>query len=240
MLNIAICDDNIDDLSKMADLVDEYRTAKHLNCEYAVFQNGFDLISSLDKGKKFNLYLLDIILPAYTGIEVAKEIREFDKQAAIVFFTTSPEFALEGYSVNAVNYVLKPVSKEKLFITLDRVLEQVKSDQDDAIVVKSEDGIQKILLSNLVYVEVVGRKVLYHLISGKIIECIESFAPVCDILLNYSFFIRTHRSYVVNINYIDNIGNKNITLQDQSSIPIAQGKAREIKDRYLSILMEEE
>lgn len=83
MLNIAICDDNIDDLSKMADLVDEYRTAKHLNCEYAVFQNGFDLISSLDKKRNFSLYLLDIILPAYTGIEVAKEIREFDKHAPI-------------------------------------------------------------------------------------------------------------------------------------------------------------
>jgi DNA-binding LytR/AlgR family response regulator len=73
-----------------------------------------------------------------------------------------------------------------------------------------------------------------------VIECIEAFAPVCDILLQYRFFIRTHRSYVVNINYIDNIGNSSILLQNQTSVPIAQGKAREIKDRYLALLMEEE
>ena len=240
MIYIAVCDDNIDELTNMAHLINEYRTTKNLLCEYAVFHNGFELISTLEKGKSFDVYFLDIIMPAFTGIEVAKEIRNFDKNAPIIFFTSSSGYALESYSVNAINYVLKPISKEKFFFTFDQVLEQMKIEQDDAIVVKSNKGIQKILLSNLVFVDVVGRNVFYHLISGNVIECTETFTNVCNSLLKYDYFIKTHRCYIVNMKYIDTIDNNFLTLQTLSSIPIAQGKTREIKDRYLCFQMEEE
>lgn len=111
MLQIAICDDNIDELSNMVQLINQYRTSRNFSCEYAVFPNGFELISTLEKGKLFDIYCLDIIMPGFTGIDVAKEIRCFDKNAPIIFFTSSPDFALESYSVKAINYILKPISK---------------------------------------------------------------------------------------------------------------------------------
>ena len=239
MLQIAICDDSIDELSNMIQLINQYRSSRHLNCEYVVFQNGFELISTLEKGKKFDIYCLDIIMPGFMGIDVAKEIRAFDKTSPILFFTSSSEFALESYSVKAINYVLKPISKEKLFFTFDDILEHIKVERnDDAIIVKSNEGIQKILISNLVFAEVIGRNVLYHLLSGKVIECAESFSAVCDNLLKYSCFIKTHRSFIVNMQYVDTIENKQVTLQSLSSVPIAQGKAREIKQQYLTYQME--
>ncbi len=241
MLQIAVCDDNIDELSNMVQLINQYRESKHLDCEYAIFQNGFELISSLEKGKRFDIYCLDIIMPGFTGIEVAKEIRGFDKTAPILFFTSSPEFALESYSVKAINYVLKPISKEKLFFTFDDILERINADKNEAaIVVKSNEGIQRILISNLVFAEVIGRNVLYHLLSGKVVECSESFTSACDNLMKYGQFIKTHRSYIVNMQYIDTIDNHQVTLQTLSRIPISQGKAREIKERYLAYQMEGE
>ncbi len=117
MIQIAVCDDNIDELSNMIQLINQYRSSKNLNCEYAVFQNGFELISTLEKGKRFDFYCPDIIMPAFTGITVAKEIRDFDKNAPILLFTSSTGYALESYSVKAINYVLKSISKEKLFFT---------------------------------------------------------------------------------------------------------------------------
>jgi len=240
MLQIAVCDDNIDELSNIVQFIDLYRLSKNLNCEYAAFPNGFDLVSALEKGKRFDIYCLDIIMPGFTGIDVAKEIRVFDKASPILFFTTSPEFALESYSVKAINYVLKPISKEKLFFIFDELLEQIKFQRkDDAIIVKSNEGIQKILISNLVYVEVVGRNVLYHLLSGRVIECKEPFSSVCDNLLKYRRFIRTHRSYIVNMQYVDTIENRQVTLQTRSTVPVAQGKAQEIKQQYLDYQMEE-
>lgn len=241
MIQIAVCDDNIDELSNMVQLINQYRASKNFNCEYAVFTNGFDLISVLEKGKQFDIYCLDIIMPGFTGIDVAKEIRMFDKTAPILFFTSSPEFALDSYSVKAINYVLKPVSKEKLFFTFDEMLEQIKIEkEEDAIIVKSSEGIQKILISNLTFAEVIGRNVLYHLRSGKIVECSESFSSVCNTLLKYESFIKPHRSYLVNMQYVDTIENHQITLQTLSCIPVAQGKAREIKQQYLSYQMEVE
>jgi len=239
MLQIAVCDDNIDELSNMVQLIGLYRTSRHLNCEHAAFSNGFELISALEKGKRFDIYCLDIMMPGFTGIDAAKEIRTFDKTAPILFFTSSPEFALESYSVKAINYVLKPISKEKLFFTLDEVLEQIKAkEEEDAVIVKSNEGIQKILISNLVFVEVIGRNVLYHLRSGKVVECMEPFSAVCDSLLKYGYFMKPHRSYLVNMQYVDTIENHQITLQTLSSVPVAQGKAKEMKQQYLNYQME--
>ena len=241
MLKIAFCDDNIHELSNMVQLMDLYRISKNLNCEYAVFPNGFELVSALEKGKGFNIYCLDIIMPGFTGIDVAKEIRSFDKTAPILFFTSSPEFALESYSVRAINYVLKPISKEKLFFTFDEMLEQMKIEKDeDAVIVKSSEGIQKILISNLVFAEVLGRNVLYHLRSGKVIECTEAFSSVCPTLMKYGCFMRPHRSYLVNMQYVDIIENHQITLQTGSSVPIAQSRAKEIKVGYLDYQMKGE
>ncbi len=241
MLQIAICDDNVDELSNMVQLINLYRASKNFSCEYAVFPNGFELISTLEKGKHYDVYFLDIIMPGFMGIDLAKEIRSFNKTATILFFTSSPEFALESYSVKAINYVLKPITKEKFFFTFDEVLEQIKVEKDeDAIVIKSNEGIQKILISNLVFAEVIGRNVLYHLISGKVMECTESFSSVCDNLLKYGCFIKPHRSYLVNMQYVDTIDNHQISLQTISTVPIAQGKAREIKEKYLNYQMEGE
>ena len=241
MLQIAVCDDNIDELSNMVQLIDLYRTSKHLNCKYAVFPNGFDLVSTLEKGKRFDIYCLDIIMPGFMGIDVAKEIRVFDKTAPILFFTSSPEFALESYSVKAINYVLKPISKEKLFFTFDEMLEHINMEENaDAVIVKSNEGIQKILTTNLVFAEVIGRNVLYHLRSGKVIECTEPFSSVCDNLMKYGGFIKPHRSYIVNMQYVDTIEKHQVTLQTFSSVPVAQGKAREIKQQYLDYQMEGE
>jgi len=241
MLQIAVCDDNLDELSNMVQFINLYRTSKNLNCEYAVFTNGFDLISALEKGRQFDIYCLDIIMPGFTGIDVAKEIRVFDKTAPILFFTTSPEYALESYSVKAVNYILKPLSKEKFFFALDDILEQMEVEKNnDAIIVKSNEGIQRILITNLVFAEVISRKVLYHLMSGKVIECTDSFTAVCDNLLKYGCFIKTHRSYIVNMQYVDTIEDRRVTLQTLLSVPIAQGKAKEIKEQYLACQIEEE
>ena len=148
---------------------------------------------------------------------------------------------MESYSVKAINYVLKPITKEKLFFTFDEMLEQIKAEKnDDAVIVKSNNGIHKILISNLVFVEVIGRNVLYHLYSGKVIECTESFSSACENLMKYGCFIKPHRSYLVNMQYVDTIENHQLTLQTLSSVPVAQGKAREIKQQYLNYQMEGE
>lgn len=239
MIKLAVCDDNMQELSNMASLIEEYREQSSREYEYSIFHNGFELISALEKGLNFDIYCLDIIMPGFSGIELGKEIRSFDKNGRIIFFTSSPEFAFESYSVKAVNYILKPVTREKLFFTLNDVLEHMEKEQTASIVVKSDDGLQRILLSNLVFIEALNRKALYYTSSGRVIEGRQNFADVCDMLSAYHFFIQTHRSYLVNMNYIDSIHNTEIILETLSSVPISRDKVREIKKRYLEFQLEE-
>lgn len=238
MFRLAICEDEASCLAHMISLIEEYRLVSPFNFEYASFHNGIELASVLEHGKHFDVYCLDIVMPVFNGIELGKEIREYDKSAQIIYFTSSPEFALDSYSVKAANYILKPVSKETLFSVLDDILEKMELEEESSITVKDNLGIHKILLSNLVYAEAMGRKVLYHLASGRTLECSSRFSEVCDTLLEYHFFVKPHRSYVVNMNYINTIENTEITLQTPNTIPIAQGKGKEIKESYLAFQME--
>lgn len=240
-MRIAVCDDDIHELSSLAEFINLYKTSRNLGWEYDVFTSGFELVSALEKGKRFDLYCLDIMMPGLSDMDAAREIRGFDKTAPILFFTSSPEYALESYSVKAINYVIKPITKEKLFLVFDEVLEQLKAEKKkDAVIVRSSEGIQRILVCNLVFAEVIGRNVLYHLRSGKVIECTESFSSVCNSLMKYGCFIKPHRSYLVNMQYVDTIGKHQMILQNLSTVPIAQGRAREIRQQYLNYQFERE
>ncbi|MDD3185818.1 MAG: LytTR family DNA-binding domain-containing protein [Anaerostipes sp.] len=237
MIKIAICDDNIEELSKITSLLETYRIEQPIDYEYRTFHNSFDIISLLEKGDSFDIYCLDIIMPNFSGIELAKEIRSYDKKAQVIFLTSSSEFALESYAVKAANYILKPVTKEKLFPTLNDTLESIMEEQQHAIVVKSKDGLQKILLSKLMFVEAMGRKNLYHLFSGRIVECTSRFSSVCETLLIHNEFIQPHRSFLVNMSFIDTIEKNTLTLQAGTNIPIAQGKSKVVKEEYLAFQM---
>lgn len=237
MFRLAVCDDEITSLSHIISLLDEFRSASPFHFEYDSFHNGLELIAALEQGKHFDVYCLDIVMPGFDGIALGKEIRRKDTAAQIIYLTSSPEFALDSYSVRAANYILKPITKETLFSVLTDVFEETKEKEDASLTLKDNQGIHRILLFTLLYAEAMGRKVFYHLASGRTLECSSRFSEVCNTLLEHDFFIQPHRSYIVNMNYIDTIENTELTLQTHQVIPIAQGKGKKIKDLYLAFQM---
>ena len=127
-MKIAICDDNAQELIRISSLIDNYRLEKNMLLTYKTFQSAAELVSTLESGDAdYDVLLLDILMPGLSGLQAAYEIREFDGVTKIIFLTSSPEFAVESYQVKAYNYILKPVSKEKLYTVLD---ELVKEDQN--------------------------------------------------------------------------------------------------------------
>ena len=240
MIKIAICDDNIMELNNIVELINEYRLSKNLNCEYTIFQSGFELVSAIEFNKQsFDIYFLDIVMPVLTGIDVAKTIRRLDKSANIIFSTCSTEFALESYSVRATNYLLKPLVQDNFFAAFDELLDRMEMEQEACLIVKSNIGIEKILISNIVYAEIVRKKVFYYLVSGKVVESKQIFYDVCNTLMNFPSYIKPHRSYIINMMYIDSIDALEITMQTGSIIPLSRDKTKEIKTTYLDYQLEE-
>lgn len=237
-MKIAICDDDKQELSRILTMLEQYQKRQTVPVTLYPFHSGFELAATA-REERYDLYLLDIIMPGLTGMELAREIRSFDKAADLIFLTTSPEFAVESYTVKATNYLMKPILPEQLFQTLDEILETKRQEQGHSLVLKSSIGVHKITLEHLMYLEAQGRKVIYCLSNGEQISCTARFATVCENLLQYPEFILAHRSFLVNMNYIRFIGNTDLQLQDGSILPLAQRRVTEIRKHYLAFQMED-
>lgn len=237
-MKIAICDDDKDELLEILSVLADYQLQQNMDFTYKPFENSIDLASNAPH-ERYDLYLLDVVMPGLNGMELAKEIRSYDKAADIIFLTSSLEFAVESYTVKASNYLMKPLQKERLFEALDDIMRARNEDKDSFLVLKNTLGVHKVRISEIIYVEALNRKVIYYLKNDSQITCTQKFAAVCDQLLQHSEFLLAHRSFLVNMNYIRSIDATDMYLANDKRIPLAQRRVTELKKLYLAFQMEE-
>ena len=233
MIKIAFCDDDMEVLHQMNELLDRYRVERNEDITYAAFQSPFELLTEIEKGIRPDILFLDVVMPGQNGMDVAKEIRQYDTNMKIIFLTSSPEFAVESYSVGAYFYQLKPIWEESLFRLMDAVLAECEKKKKNSLILRSKDGITRIDLQQLEYCEVLGRKLLFHLENGAVLESAGSLDDLAGQLMQYSNFFRPHRSFLVNMEYIQNISSRSIKMVNDAEIPIPHGKCSEIKNTYM-------
>lgn len=241
MLRIAICDDNISDLANMVSIVNDYvfMQRNKLEIEYIAFQNAVDLIAAMEIGQRFDLMLLDILMPLMSGMEAAKEVRQYNQDVKIIFFTSSPEFAVESYSVGAFYYALKPIWKEKLILLLDKVIAEIKVSAGTSFLIKSKTGLTRIYTNRLEYAEVIGRTIIYHITDGSVIEAMGSMVELEEELLEHPAFIKPHRSYIINMDSIDTLSQREIIMRSRTLVPIAKANYKTVKTAYITYAFKE-
>lgn len=233
MIKIAFCDDDMEVLHQMNELLDRYRVERNEDITYVAFQSPFELLTEIEKGIRPDILFLDVVMPGQNGMDVAKEIRQYDTNMKIIFLTSSPEFAVESYSVGAYFYQLKPIWEESFFRLMDAVLAECEKKKKNSLILRSKDGITRIDLQQLEYCEVLGRKLLFHLENGAVLESAGSLDDLAGQLMQYSNFFRPHRSFLVNMEYIQNISSRSIKMVNDVEIPIPHGKCSEIKNTYM-------
>ena len=108
---IALCDDNQTELSRLISILEEYRSKRDSSMTYEIFRSAAELLEAMP-GHHFNLVFLDILMPGITGMDAAREIRHSNSTIPIIFLTSSREYAVESYRVNAADYILKPPSAD--------------------------------------------------------------------------------------------------------------------------------
>lgn len=233
MIKIAFCDDEMEVLHQMNELLDRYRVERNEDITYAAFQSPFELLTEIEKGIRPDILFLDVVMPGQNGMDVAKEIRQYDTNVKIIFLTSSPEFAVESYTVGAYFYQLKPIWEESFFRLMDSVLSECEKKKKNSLILHSKDGITRINLQQLEYCEVLGRKLLFHLENGAVLEGAGSLDDLAGQLMQYCNFFRPHRSFLVNMEYIQNISSRSIKMVNDAVIPIPHGKCSEIKNTYM-------
>ena len=233
MIKIAFCDDDSAVLSDLHELLALYRAEKNKEIDDYAFHSPLDLIAEIERGTRFDILFLDVLMPGQSGIDAATEIRNYDKNAKIIFLTSSSEFAVQSYAVNAFYYQLKPICTESFARLMDTVLSQCEKEQASSLILHCKTGITRIKPAQLEYCEVIHRTLFIHLTSGKVLECIGSLDELGRQLIPYGSFLRPHRSYLVNLEYIQNLSYRAITMSCLAEIPIPRGKYNEIKNAFL-------
>lgn len=238
MIRVAFCDDDTSVLGQLKDLANRYCEKCGRKLQYAVFYSSLELMDEIEKGARYDILFLDIILPNENGIDIAKEIRQYDSVVKIIFLTSSPEFAVESYTVDAYFYQMKPIREEGFFRLMDSAISKCQKELHHSLLQQCKNGIVRIDLDKLEYCEVFRRTLLFHMEGGEVLESIGSMGKLYGQLLQYKNFLRPHRSFLINMEYIQKISSKAITMKNMVEIPVPHGKYSEIKNRYLEYAFE--
>lgn len=238
MIKLAFCDDDMSVLDRLKDFTGRYCAERNHEIEYAVFYSSLELLAEIEKGVRYDILFLDIILPNENGISIAKEIRQYDSVVKIIFLTSSSEYAVQSYTVDAYFYQMKPIRKEEFFRLMDAVLSECRKEQQNSLILNCKSGITRIDLDKLEYCEVIGRTLIFYMENGRILEGTGSMDKLSGQLSRYENFLRPHRSFLVNMEYIQKISSNAITMKNLSEIPIPHGKCSEIKNLYLEYAFE--
>jgi DNA-binding LytR/AlgR family response regulator len=234
-MHIAVCDDNIDELSRIASLLEDYRRKREGSITYEAFHSAIELLETI-KVRQFDLLLLDILMPGITGMDAARELRSSDCDVPIIFLTSSREYAVESYRVSAEDYIMKPARKDEIFPILDRQL--ARFTQEDAyLTLKTGSGIVKLPFSQIVYVEVINRSVQFILANGEVREAYGYLANYESNLLSDSHFYKPHRSFVVNLRHVTELDKTGFTTIMGKTVPVARDTFSKAKAAYMKYLL---
>ena len=233
MVKVAFCDDDISMLDEIQVLIDGYRLKQNREIEYTAFHSPLELLAVIEQGIRFDVLLLDVLMPGENGIDAAAEIRRYDSNVKIIFLTSSVEFAVQSYTVDAFFYQLKPIREESFFRIMDAVLDKCEKERTQSLILKCKSGITRIDLKTLEYCEVIHRTLFLHLASGKVLESIGSLDELYGQLEPYGNFLRPHRSYLINLDYVQNLSARAVTMSCLTEIPLPRGKYNEIKNTFL-------
>lgn len=234
---LAVCDDKKEELDIVLSLLDQWQAEHGITLRRKAFQSAVELAETA-RQERFTLYLLDVMMPGMDGMECARELRRFDDAAEIVFLSTSPGFAYESYGVRALNYLLKPVRRERLFPLLDLLFLQEQRLQD-ALTLKTGTTIVRVPYAHISYVEVIGKHVYFHLTDRDVREVVGSLKDFEAELLAHPEFMRVHRSYIVNMLQAEELSSAGVRTFQGDFLPVSRLSYPQLQKDYMALLFEQ-
>lgn len=240
MYRIAICDNDGVDLGIIERSVKKY-FSEHPQIEVTIktFLYSYDLKLELENRRKYDLYLLDIMMPEVDGISLGRIIRENTSTTPIVFITSTKEMAYEAFGLNALQYITKPINEAKLQGVLDFAYSLYKNRPQTILTIKAVQGIIKIAQEDIMFVENDLRTAVYHMADGSVYRCSRrsgSFEKAIYPLNTSESFVQPHKSYFVNLKFIKFFQDSLITMDDDTVIPVNQHRMTNVRKIYLEYL----
>lgn len=217
---IAICDDEENQIQALSFLAAEWSRLSRHACEVRTFSSGEEFLFEYEQDKAYDILLLDVELQGVSGLDLARRVREDGIPAEIIFITSHFEFIGEGYEVDALHYLVKPISQEKLMSVLFRAADRLAAEPPSVIIVCDGETV-KLCEKDILYVESHQHYISIHTGEREYIikENISSFSD----RLSGDFF-RIHRSYLASLKHITRISRTSVCVGGRIDLPLARGK----------------
>lgn len=226
---VAICDDVQTDAEYVAELLKEWATERGYMVPTKWFPSAESFLFHYADNKVYDILLLDIEMGETDGVALAKKVRQEDGNLQIVFITGYPDYIEEGYEVAALHYLMKPVDRKKLFIVLDRAVNNLQKHKR-AVVLPIDGEAVKVPVDAIQYVEAFSHRVSVVTTKG-IYELRKSLSEI-ETLFGKGF-VRCHRSYLVGLDFVAGLSKTKVTLDNGTELPLSRSAAAMVHKAFI-------
>ena len=232
MFKIAICDDEMTSLMINRALREQVLEEEHIEYQITTFEDMYTMMKGvLDDNSDFDLLLSDILAVGMNGIEAAEEIRRLGDKLPIVFISSTAEYALDGYRVNALRYLQKPVQIDKLREALLEAYSNIGKKRTEYLSFQVADKFYKVNYDDIIYLESMGRDT-YVVTKTESITVHAKFSDM-ENKLPSDRFVRCHRSYIINMSEVKDIARYRFLTKGGVEIPISQLQYADVKQSFI-------
>ena len=232
MYRIVICDDDKDFCNSFESRLRDILDKRMIEYTIAVFYDASSFIGAMEAGECYDLVCLDVLIDGQNGIDVARSLRLRGCSFDIIFVTSSKDYAIDSFDVDSLYYLVKPVSTDKLKTALERFL---KKRNAGSIRLEIPEGYLNIKLSDIVYIEINNHTISIHKADGGV-ETFRGTLEEMEARLPLSMFLRPHRGYLVNYEYINGFSRNGIKLPRDTIIPISKKRYNESFNKFMEYL----
>lgn len=217
-------------------LLEKYSKEKNIFFNIQSFESGDAFLMRFKS--QYDFIILDINLSAMNGIDVARRIREKDEEVVIMFATNLAKYATRGYEVDAIDFVLKPLTYASFYLRLERAMKKINKRDNYFVVVQCEGGFNRININDVLYVEVIAHNIIFHLVDGSNTTTSGTLKKYEEQLKDY-WFIRCNSCYLVNARKIKRVEKLDVHLLNNEIIAISHPKKKFFMEAFKKYVMKE-
>lgn len=231
MIHIGICDDEKYMSDNIRKMVSGFFHRKNMEIEILQFSSGEELLKF---DKVIDLLFLDIQMKSMNGMETARKLREGKFKGFLIFITVLKEMVFDSFEVQAYDYLVKPVEERRFEKMMERLLTSMGSAKESNLLIQRGYESSIISLEDIIFCEVINRKVYLHLTSSEVVDFYERIENL-ETRLDDRFF-RCHRSYLINLKYLKSFKDGTAYMENGSEIPVSRLRSREFAGIVLQYL----
>ena len=224
MIQIAIVEDNEQEKDELVRELNAYCADKKTDFKIDLFSDGFAFLDS--KRLNYDIVFMDIMMPGINGMDASRQLREIDPDALLVFTTSLAQYAIEGYEVDALDFIVKPLDAAKLGRVLDRAVEKLSQKKGQEIILRIQSSIfVRIAVNDIVYIQAEEHLLTYVTVKERY-EVWNSLTSAYSALPSTQFF-RLSRSVVINLAFVKGLSKDNVVMKDGTIFPLPRGGKRQ-------------